>query len=878
MLNEEGGAPTVYLLDGFGFLFRGFYALPPLTTPDGVPIGSIVGFCNMILKFLQQYRPQYCAVALDTGEPTFRHDLCESYKKNRMTPPDDLIPQFSIMREACEALALPILETKGVEADDLMATYAELAVAQGFQVVLVSSDKDLMQLVRPGIRLYDPMKDKMFTEETVQEVWGVPPEKIPHVQALMGDSSDNIQGIPGIGPKTACQWIQQFGSVEGVIHAATTCSPKEAGCPFSPAKKALVQEYADVARKCYQLAYLHRHVPLSLSLEELRLAPPVPSVMQTFFQRYHLKNVAQRFSTFFHAVPQPRIKERKILEVSHIPQYARHIQEQGRVALFFPPFVNENPSLFHHGAWPWSGVGLATHEGEGVWLSLDTQEAQSFFFSVLHSPDVVKIFSDSKAFLHQMESFFPGKTVMPPFEDVCVLRHVAEGGHAVKDLEDTEVFASILAQKDAPMEDIIPLCAAGLFLLWTDYTQTIVRHKNITVYETLEKPLIPILFSMESKGILLDIPYLESLSVEFSQRLLALEQRIYEETNTTFNVASPKQLGEVLCEKLKWPPKGKKGKGGSYPTSSDVLTAYAHDGYGLATTLLEWRQISKLYTTYVVGLLKQVSVHNPYLSTRYSMTTTSTGRLSSVHPNVQNIPVRTEEGKKIRHAFMARPGCVLVSLDYSNIELRILAHLGHVKALQDAFLRGEDVHALTAHHIFGDAAMTEEHRRQAKILNFGIIYGISAFGLSQQLGISHDMAKEYIHRHFLLYPEAEALAQTYKKQAKEQGYVTTMWGRRCTIATAGSSRAFVAQAAERQAINAPIQGTSADIMKRAMIHVARMVPKHSSLLIQVHDELIVEIPEEHAASLAPRLCTVMENAAHLSVPLHVRQKSFHRWQ
>jgi DNA polymerase-1 len=843
------------LIDGSGFIFRAFYALPPLSAPDGTPIGAVLGFCNILIKWQETHQPTYWAVVFDKGRSRFRQELYPEYKSHRPPADPSLTVQFDLVREVCRAFRISILEEEGVEADDLIASATHLALAEGWQVSIVSSDKDMAQLVGPHVELYDPLKQKTLDQHSVEEQWGVPVSHIPFVQALAGDTSDGIPGIPGVGMKTATAWIQKFGSLEALLaHPEQLAQPK---------KQELVRHYAEQARLCYQLVCLRKDFSLPFSLEECAYQQPDFKAMQAFVDRYQMQGLKQR------------LVRKGVLEesVASAPSYHfvrdpsfEDITRSGYISL-----VWDEKKAEAEGQW---GAGVSWGNGNCAYVQ------GPLLAQLISDSSCLKIVHDCKTWIHKM-GLDDDSGCVEPFDDVMILSYEIYGGHEKHDM--ASLIHRILNRSldTGDEKESIAGQACLLYSVWEKLKAQLTLLSLHTVYECLDRPLVPILAQMEHRGIEINAPYLSQLSQRWLGEIQELEEKIYTLTGEKFNIASPKQVGEVLFDRLGWPG-GKRGKSGAYQTSSDVLDFFAAQEYPLAQFLLQWRQLTKLRNTYTEGLIAQIQPHTGRLCTTYSMVTTSTGRLSSLSPNLQNIPIRTEQGKKIRKAFQASPPYGLLCLDYSQIELRLLAHMGKIEALQNAFHGDLDIHRQTACDIFGCdlAQVTPDMRRSAKTINFGLIYGISPFGLAQQLGVSQSEAKTLIDRYFEKYPGILDYMETSKEKARSLGYVTTLWGRRCSIPNIESRTYPLRSAAERQAINAPLQGTSADIMKKAMIsidHWIKATQRDAKVLLQVHDELILEVRQDEWQEVANGLVPLMESAASLSVPLRVNRIFGHTW-
>jgi DNA polymerase I len=894
MTSPSTPASRVYLIDGSGFIFRAFHALPPLTRPDGTPVGAVLGFCNILLKLLQDHQPQRLAVIFDAGRQTFRHGIYPDYKANRPPPPPELIPQFALIREACRAFHIPLVEQEGYEADDILATYAREATQRGCEVTLVSSDKDLMQLVGPHVRLYDPLKNRPIGEEQVIEKFGVPPGQVVDVQALIGDKSDNVPGVPGIGVKTAAELIQQFGTLENLYQHVDDIP--------QPRRRTMLLDNRALAFLSKQLVTLKQDMCLEASLDDFTLHPFDQGKVEAFLKENHFFSLLSRLEKqgAFSTKDPPAASEplqpsayALIQDPETLAGWLAQAKRQGYVV------IDVETTSLHAMEAKLVGIALGlspgqaayvplTHQTEAPQIQLET--ALDMLKPLFADPSIRKIGHNLKYDLLVLAN--AGVETVSPVEDTLLMSYVlntGKHGHSLDFLAQHELHHTPISFKEVAgvgreqrTFDYVPLdraCAYAaedadvtlrLYHLFRPRLQQAHLH---TLYEILEKPLIPVVVAMEKAGILIDADALEKLSLSFEQRLKVLEAEIYTLTGETFNIASPKQLGEILFEKLHFPG-GKKGKSGAYSTSADVLEVFAAQGHLLPARLLDWRQLAKLKNTYTDALLAQINPQTGRIHTAYVMAGTSTGRLASTDPNLQNIPIRSTDGKAIRQAFIPQPGYRFVSLDYSQIELRLLAHMGNVTSLQDAFRNQIDIHAQTASQVFGvplervDAGL----RRKAKAINFGILYGLSPFGLAKQLGIPQSEAAAYIQAYFQHYPGIQQYLEETKALARTQGYVTTLLGRRCYILDSQNQNHIKRSAAERQAINAPLQGSSADLIKRAMIQLFRYLQENTTqarLLLQVHDELLLEIPEDEVATLVPVLQSLMSNVAALCVPLEV---------
>ncbi len=889
----------IYLIDGSGYIFRAFHALPPLTRPDGTPIGAVLGFTNMLIKLLKEQSPDYLVVVFDAARENFRNDIYPLYKANRLETPPELIPQFALIREACEAFNVPHIEKEGYEADDLIATYAH---SQPGEVTIVSSDKDLMQLVGGSVRMLDPIKNRLIGEQEVVEKFGVPPEKVVDVQALAGDSTDNVPGVPGIGVKTAAELILNYGSLENLLnHADEIKQPKRRESLINHKQDALISK---------ELVKLKDDVPDSQALETFAVQPINYDKAFSFLKEQNFNALVNRLQKEAPSAPQNKKTYELVQDEESLKKWIHKIHTLGYAA-----FDTETNSLNAIEA-ELVGVSLSITAGEACYIPLahkgeaqdllnpgstpkqiPFQRALSLLKPLLEDPGVLKIGQNIKYDSLVLKKYDVDIT---PVDDTMVISYILDGalhGHGMDELAKLHLDHDTIKYQDVvgsgrsqvtfdkvSLEKALNYAAEDAditFQLHSLLKPRVLEAHQCTVYETLERPLIPVLVDMEERGIKVDPLVLRNLSDDFSKRLEEVEMQIHAEANANFNVASPKQVGEILFEKLNLPG-GKKGKTGAYSTSIDVLEGLAEQGHAIAERLIEWRQLAKLKSTYTDALPKQINPKTGRVHTSYAMAATSTGRLASSDPNLQNIPTRTEEGKKIRSAFVASPGKKLLAVDYSQIELRLLAHMAHLPSLQQSFREGKDIHAETASQVFEVLLdeVTSELRRKAKAINFGIIYGISPFGLARQLGIPRNKASEYIEAYFKCYPGIQDYMEEMKQQARDKGYVTTLLGRRCFIPDIHSRDPNRRGFAERQAINAPLQGGNADIIKKAMIKLHRLLREKdfdAHMLLQVHDELIFEVAEYDVEKVQPFIVSTMQSIVTLSVPLIAEASAGQNW-
>ncbi len=949
-----GKGDHVFLVDGSGYIFRAYHALPPLTrTSDGLPVGAVHGFCQMLWKLLRDMddiAPSHLAVIFDT-KTNFRNDIYPAYKANRPPPPEDLVPQFPLVRDAVRAFNVPCLELEGYEADDLIATYTRQSIEAGGDVTIVSSDKDLMQLVGPGVSMLDTMKNKRFEAEQVFEKFGVGPEKVIDVQALAGDSVDNVPGVPGIGIKTAALLINEYGDLDTLLERAGEIKQKK--------RRENLIEFAEQARISRDLVTLKQDVPVSEPLDQFALREPRADSLLGFLAEMEFNSLTKRISDALdcpapkkkpaakpakddppeeggtatpetlasfradkmRALPVEPGKYETITRMDDLKRWIDDIEKAGLVTIdtetnsldtMVAELVGLSLSIEPGRA---CYVPLAHKGGEGLDLDgkntieqLPEEAVLAALKPLLESPAILKIGQNLK---YDIEIFKALNIDLAPIDDTMLMSYALDAGRsrhgmdylAQKHLDYTCIAFSDVAGsgKKAVTFDYVPLDKATPYAaedaditnrLWQMLKPRLVAEGLTTVYETLERPLVPVLVEMERHGILVDRDILAQLSSEFAQRMAVYEAEIYELAGGTFNIASPKQLGEILFDPEGLAlPGGKKTKTGAYSTGAGVLEKLAVDddvpkeAQRLIKTVLEWRALAKLKSTYTDALPTFINADTRRIHTSYAMAGTTTGRLASSDPNLQNIPVRTREGRMIRTAFIAEKGCKLLSADYSQVELRVLAHMADIEQLKQAFRDGLDIHAMTASEMFNVPLdeMTGEIRRRAKAINFGIIYGISAFGLANQLGISRQEAGDYIKTYFKRFPGIRAYMEETKEFAREKGYVQTLFGRRIhtpEISSRGPRRAN----AERAAINAPIQGSAADILRRAMIHMPAALKEAglaARMLLQVHDELIFEVPENEVEKTVPVVRRIMENAClpvlQLAVPLKVDAQAADNW-
>ncbi|MCF3628180.1 DNA polymerase I [Thalassospiraceae bacterium LMO-SO8] len=906
----------VFLVDGSGFIFRAYHALPPMTAPDGTPTNAVFGFTKMLMKLVEDTEADFVAVIFDRARKTFRNDIYPEYKAHRPPAPDDLIPQFELVRKATEALNVPAIDMEGFEADDIIATYARQARERGAEVTIVSSDKDLMQLVDDSVVLFDAMKNREIGPDQVMEKFGVAPDKVIDVQALAGDSSDNVPGVAGIGVKTAAQLIGEYGDLDTLLARAAEIK--------QPKRRESLLEQADMARISRDLVTLKDDVPVTHTIDDMRKKAPNAETLLTFLRDLGFKSLAttveSRLGTPANggngaaAAQSPAALAPRYELVQTLDQLQPWIDAAYATGII--AVDTETDALDAMGA-GLVGVSLATEAGRACYIPLahvssvpqgqldlgdgdggggdsapeqiPLKAALSALKPMLEDPSILKVGQNIKYDIQVLGRY--GVEVFP-VDDTMLLSYVLDGGlhgHGMDDLArdfldyDTIKFKDVAGTGKAQVSfDRVPLDKALDYAaedaditlrLHNLFKPRLVAEHMVTVYETLERPLIPVLRDMERRGIKVDAGVLKGLSADFTARMDGLESEIHKLAGHEFNIGSPKQLGEILFDEMGLDG-GKKTKTGAYATGAEVLDDLAAQGHELPQKVLDWRQLAKLKSTYTDTLVGEINPKTGRVHTNYAQAVAATGRLSSNDPNLQNIPIRSEEGRKIRTAFVADKGFTLMSADYSQIELRLLAHVADIDSLKQAFHAGIDIHALTASQVFGIPVegMDPMVRRRAKAINFGIIYGISAFGLARQLGISRGEAGEYIDAYFEQYPGIKAYMERTKEQAKKQGFVETTFGRKCHVRGINDRNPNMRGFAERAAINAPIQGGAADIIKRAMIRLPDALAEaglNARMLLQVHDELIFEVPDAEIEATRDVVRKVMSGAAHLSVPLDV---------
>lgn len=860
------------LIDGSGYIFRAFYALPPMHRSDGTPTNAVYGFTSMMINLLQENCCQQIVVVFDAKRENFRNKIYPEYKANRLAPPPELVPQFKLIRSACEALNVDWIEMEGYEADDLIATYTRIALENGQNVRVISADKDLMQLMQNGVVLHDPMKKKDLTEQDVINKFGVSADKVIEVQSLMGDSTDNVPGASGVGPKTAAALIQQFGSIENLYqHLDEIKSIKQREKLAQDKEKVFISK---------QLVSLDKNVPVKWELSDFAQKTMDSKKILPFLQENNFPSLVQKISVKFNFAPQ---KENDI-DVSKI--IIKELKTAKDISTLTDLFSKEKAFSFDVKNVNNQLTDLFFAQSDTIYhLSLQSDQSTDLFgftesktqpeiikaLQKIFGLPVIKIGYDVKSTLHLLDKI--GVQIAEPYQDILLMAYDADGTeqNTIPDLIQRYCQQSNIQEKYF-VSFILPLAKA--------------LHKKLEnsnlwgIYRDIDLPLVPLLFQMEKTGVLTDENQLKKLDDIFTQKINELSNKIHALTSEDFNINSPAQLGVILFEQ-RGLPGGKKGASGHWITDVKVLEKLAvEENDDLVKLILEYRALNKLKSTYIDDLIKR-NQEDKRIHTTYSLTSTNTGRLASSNPNLQNIPVRSEDGKNIRQAFVARPGYLLLSADYSQIELRLMADVANVQKLKESFIHGEDIHARTASQILNIPLeqITPDQRRQAKAVNFGIIYGISGFGLARNLGISRGQANQYIESYFAQYPEIKKYMEQTIQFADTNGYVQTPFSRRIYIE--GLNNSATRQFAHRAAINAPIQGGAADIIKMAMIRIFKVLDEKKLdiyPLLQVHDELIFEVAEKDIEYAKNIIKENMEKIVHLSVPLIVEIGVGHNWR
>lgn len=792
------------LIDGSGFIYRSFYALPPLKRSDGLPIGAAFGFTKMLISILTNNSFQYLAIVFDKGKKNFRHEIFPEYKQTRRETPEELIPQFEIIRKACEAFNIDYLEEDGFEADDIIASYTRRAVKDGYKVKVISGDKDLIQLLNEGAEIYDPMKSKSIDDLYVYEKYGIKPYMMRDFLSLAGDTSDNIPGVKGVGPKTAANLLNTYGDIDGIYESIDQISQKKL-------HENLLNHKTD-AYLSRDLVSLNYNAPMMKSIEDLALKE---------LDEFKVKNFCEEYE--FHAVLK-KIQNLNFKDSVKSNVQLKSLKDVIDDAKKYGYLIIDNNVL----------------QTENSVLNSFSNNDYSDLISLLEDNNVLKITNDLKR-----------------------LFHITKG---VCNVADLKIMSFLLYST----KEIGVLS----YDLYKSLKQSLIDNNLWDSYNSLETDFVKVISVIEENGIKTDVEVLKFLKKRFSEKLCEIENRIYEIAGKRFNLGSTKQLGEVLFVDLKIPPLKTSKKSGNFTTDQSVLEEISMLGYDIADHILEWRQLSKLISTYTDSLIDKVDENTGRIYTTFNIGGTLTGRLSSSDPNLQNIPIKSEEGRLIRSAFVAPKGKKLISCDYSQVELRVLASITKAKFLTEAFRNGKDIHKMTAAKIFrmDEKDVTEELRRKAKAINFGIIYGMQSFGLSKRVNMTFSESNEFIKNYFAINPEIYDYMEYIKKYAHEHGFVKTVLGRRCVIQNIDAKNYALRKFAERQAINAPIQGSSADIIKTAMVNISKREDVNAKMILQIHDELVFEVDEDIALLVCEQIKKIMEDINFITIPLEVNAK------
>ena len=882
-MNKIQKTDHFYLIDGSGYIFRAYYALPPLTRKsDGLPTGAVSGFCSMLFKLLEDsksdqnlQKPTHFAVIFDSARKTFRNEIYSDYKANRSEAPDDLAPQFEYIRKSVLAFNLPSVDLPNYEADDLIATYVDQILKKGAKVTIVSSDKDLMQLYKKGVRIFDPMKNKFITDDDVLKKFGVDASKVIDVQSLAGDSSDNVPGVPGIGVKTAAELINKYGTLENLLKSANEIKQNK--------RRETLIENKDKALISKKLVTLDHNSPVNRELSEFKLQNIDKDKLYKFLREMEFNRL---LSSAISAYGEPELESNKIetqnLEkqqtinnknyylinsLDEIDKWIEEAEEVGEVAV-----DTETTSLDPHQA-DLVGISLCSKIGKACYIPVGHKSPMCLkkdavikkLKKILEDPSIKKIGQNIK---FDFIVFYKCGITLSSMEDTMLMSYVLDAGknrHNMDTLSEIHLGHKTISFKDMvgtgkkeinfseveldKAKDYAAEDADVTFRLYKKFIKNLKSEKMINIYEIFEKPLIKILAFMEIEGVEIDSKFLKSLSSKFEKKIQKLEKEVFKISKKEFNIASPKQLGEIIYNDLKIAGL-KKTKKGSFATSASVLEDLAFKGHEFPKLILDWRQVSKLKNTYSDALPEHLNPNTKRVHTSFLLAATTTGRLASSDPNLQNIPIKSEDGKDIRKAFTAKKGHLLISADYNQIEMRILADLADVKELKKAFKNKEDIHSLTASQIFNIdiKKVNQDHRRKAKAINFGIIYGISQYGLAKQINVSNYEAEEFLNSYFAKFPEIKVYMDNTIKFCRKSGYVNNIFGRRSHFNGINDKNFNVRNFQERAAINAPIQGSASEVMRLAMIRLDKKLSEeknsNSKMLLQIHDELIFEIPKK----------------------------------
>ena len=902
------GSQRLILVDGSGYIFRAFYALPPMSREDGTPVNAVFGFTSMLLKLSEDMEGENILVVFDAARTTFRNAIYKEYKANRSEPPEELVPQFDLIKKATTAIGLKSLEVENYEADDIIATYVKIAKKENIETLVISSDKDLMQLIQDGVSLYDPMKNIKIGPEAVLEKFGVSPDKVIDVQALAGDSSDNVPGVPGIGVKTASQLINEYGSLEKLLDNASSIKQEK--------RRESLLNNAELAIVSKKLVSLFSDVPIPYKISDLKWTPRNDDNLLAFLKENNFKRLENRYfdpEQAGNSQPESKNIEQNYNLITKLSDLQNLIDECIKCGVIAVDTETDSINAVQANL---VGVSISTKPGTAYYIPLrhienslpllidekldqkdkieqiNFDSAINLLKKILQDPSIIKVGHNIKFDMLVFSQKRNGSINLYPVHDTMCMSYVNDANRyshkldsLAKDFFDHETIKyddvcgrgakQVTFDKIHP-NDVLNYAAEDAdfcLRIFLALKEELFISKLNSVYERIERPLINVIANMEKEGILIDKGTLNALSIEFQDKLTLIQKKIYELCGEEFNIASPKQLGEILFEKLNL-PQDKKSKTGNYSTSISVLEGLSTKGFEIADLIIEWRTLSKLKSTYTDALQESINKQTKRVHTSYSMASASTGRLASTNPNLQNIPIRTSDGRRIREAFIARDGYKLISADYSQIELRLMAHAANETEMIKAFNENVDIHAQTASKVFGIPIedLDSETRRSAKAINFGIIYGISSFGLSKQLSCSQSEAKNFIESYFDQFPKIKIYMDAMIENAKMKGYVETFFGRRIPIKGINSKNFQERSFAERQSINAPIQGSAADIIKRAMIKIHNVFQEkniESKMLLQVHDELVFECPKDEINTVSNLIKKEMEQANLPLFPLNI---------
>ena len=906
-----------YLIDGSGYIFRAYYALPPLSRKsDGLPTGAVNGFCTMLYKLLEDSRsdagknkPTHFVVIFDSARKNFRNEIYKDYKANRTETPEDLAPQFEYIRKSVEAFNVTSTEMLNYEADDLIATYTDKIIKKGAKVTIVSGDKDLMQLVKPGVRLYDPMKSRVLGNKEVKEKFGVEPSKVVDVQALAGDSSDNVPGVPGIGIKTAAELINKYKSLETLLEKAHEIPQNK--------RRETILENKNKAILSRKLVELKNDVPVKQKIETFTLKKINKEKLYDFLREMEFNRLLSQVISRYGETFEQKVKNLKktpifdlkkyqtILKINQLEEWIKKIEEKGIVAV-----DTETSSLNPHEA-NLVGISLCSGPGTACYIPLEhiTEKVLEKKIvlkklkNILQDKSIKKIGQNIK---FDFIILLRNEIKLDPIEDTMLMSYALDAGkhrHNMDNLSETHLNHKPISFKEVAGTgkkqisfDKVPIKLATqyaaedadvTFRLYTFFRERLDKEKLLKIYELFEKPMVNLLSQMEIEGIKINSSFLKELSKKFDNKIKKLEKEIFSAAKREFNIGSPKQLGEILYNELKIATIKKTKKGG-FATSAAVLEDLAFTGHKLPRIVLDWRQLTKLKNTYTDALPEHLNANTNRVHTSFLLAATTTGRLASSEPNLQNIPIKTEDGKEIRKAFIAERNHSLISADYNQIEMRILADIADVKELKKAFKNNEDVHSLTASQVFDIPLnkIDKETRRRAKAINFGIIYGISQYGLAKQISVSNSEAAEFLKSYFKKFPEIKDYMNATINFCRKSGYVNNIFGRRCYITGINDKNYNVRNFQERAAINAPIQGSAADIMRLAMIKITSEFEKNpnykTKMLLQIHDELVFETPQDELEKIVPIIKKNMLDASssehhQFTIPLTVDINSGNNW-